>query len=149
MIKKISIIIIGYPYAYVEMVIQTRRMIFNLHLNQNSLFPDALLVVESLEGIRKNWFLWTKFARSDYFQTTFHSNHRNLKLGHIIHNFIIEHKEIEFAHLRNIYSTNNRIDSMRDENLKISDYAIRFWENRVQLKKAKYSFLTGRYKIMW
>lgn len=147
--KNIPNPITGYPDAYIELVIQTNRVIFNLYLNPNSIIADALLVVESLEGVYKNWFLWTKFTNSDYFQTTFNSNYRNLKLGHKIHNFIIEHKDLEFNHLQNIYSTNNYIDSKRNENLKISDYAIKFWKNRVKLKKAKYCFLIGRYKIKW
>ena len=155
--KRFNISISQFPDAHIVVRrgqngegIWSRDIGFELCLNEGWVIPsDAMLLLESLEGVKKQLSSDDEFDSDEFFQGTFVSQHKGLKLGHAIQDFIIVTKSHFPFNIANIYSTNDEIDSLRSPKLKISELAIKFWTNRVNLNKADYSSEFGRYFIKW
>jgi len=140
-----------HPNAVIEVVIKADLIVVNLYLQKpnNPCIPDCTLILKPLLGIRKNSYSTDVFSDKEFFQHTFKSNHQGLRLGHVIHDFIIENKRSKFWMINDLYSTNDHIDSQRHQNLVMSTCAVKFWENRIKLEKAAFLQEIGRYKITW
>lgn len=150
-IKMFDVNIKNYPPAQLQVVYQNSRIVFNLYLEVEKGILDAILIIEPLDSVQvyKNGFEQNKFRKSDFHQERFETCTKGQGLGHLIHDYIIDNKSKVIPNVDNIYSTNSEIDSKRHQDLKISPSAIKFWEKRIELGKAKYEEQIGRYSILW